>query len=225
MKAILRKLGLGAAVAAFLAVGGTATFAQDACGDVDAINALYQSIVDTYRAKDVPTFQKAVDSGKQFLEKYGNCEVAKQNADWIKGNMPNWEKRLADMTQGVEMQKITARFDADIQAKNWDDAYAAAAEYASKFPSDQGIINKYVPLAWIGFQETNNKNFKYNANAVKYAKTSLEMLRAGAPAKKNGGYGAFQFECTSKDECISFLTYAIGVITYYGDSNKQAALP
>jgi len=225
MKTIFKTLGLAVLLAAFLAVGSVGAFAQEACTDVDAINALYQTVIDNYKSTEVAGLQKAVDSGKQFTEKYGNCDSAKVNADWIGKQMPKWEARLAEMKVQSVRQPILTRFDNAIKSKNWDEAYAAGEEFTAKFPNDDARIHLIVPLAWIGYLETGNKNTKYNANAAKYAKTAIDMLKSGtAKAKPSGGYGAFQFECASKDECISFLTYDLGYMDYLG-GNKQAALP
>ena len=227
MKTILKTFSFVALSAAIFIVGGSNAFGQsDACADVDGMNATYQTVLDNYRAKDSATFQKAVDAGKSFLEKFGSCDVAKQNADWVKGRMPGWEKALADMKIQEVRQPIFNRFDAAIKAKNWDEAYAAGNDLTAKFPDDPARINLIIPLAWIGYQESQNKNFKYNANAEKFAKTSIEMLKTGnLTPKPSGGFGAFQFECSNKDECISLLTYALGYMTYFGDNDKQAALP
>jgi len=226
MKTIFRTFGLGAVLTALFAVGGISAFGQEQCADVDTMNATYQTVLDNYKSTDPATFQKAVDASKQFLEKWGTCDVAKQNADWIKGNMTKWEAKLKDLQVQAVRAPILNRFDTAIKSKNWDDAYTAANDFIAKFPDDPARINLIVPLGWIGYQESQNKNFKYNANAEKYAKMSIDILRAGnIPPKTSGGYGAFQFECASKDECISLLTYAQGYMMYFGDNNKQAALP
>jgi len=225
MKTIFKTLGLGALLTAILAVGSVSTFAQEGCADVDAINALYQTVLDNYKATEPAGLQKAIDAAKQFLEKYGSCEPAKQNAEWINKQMPKWEPRLAEMKVQAVRQPILTRFDNAIKTKNWDEAYAAGEEFTTKFPNDDARIHLIVPLAWIGYVETGNKNTKYNANAAKYAKMAIDMLKSGtAKAKASGGYGAFQFECASKDECISFLTYDMGYMNYLG-GNQQAALP
>jgi len=225
MKTIFKALGLGALLTAFLAVGSVSALAQEACTDVDAINALYQTVLDNYKSTDVAALQKAVDSGKQFTEKYGNCDSAKVNADWIGKQMPKWEARLAEGKVQAVRGPILTRFDNAIKSKNWDEAYAAGEEFTTKYPNDDTKIHIIVPLAWIGYLESGNKNTKYNANAAKYAKAAIDLLKSGtAKAKPSGGYGAFQFECASKDECISFLTYDLGYMDYLG-GNKQAALP
>jgi hypothetical protein len=224
MKTIFRTFGMVALLAAFLAVGGLSAFGQDC--DTAAIEAQYKLVTDGYRSTDLATFEKAVDAAKVFLEKYGSCEPAKESADWGKKKLPGWETDLSDRKKTTARSGVLTRFDEAIKAKNWDAAYTAGDEFSSKYPNDDARINLIVPLAWIGFQEASNKNNKFNANAIRNAKAALEILKAGTvKPKPSGGYGAFQFECSSKDECISFLTYAIGYITYFGDGNKQAAVP
>ena len=67
MKTIFRSFGLGVLAAALLAFGSVGASAQDACGDVDAINALYQKVLDNY--KNSKTLPVAVTAAKEFLEK------------------------------------------------------------------------------------------------------------------------------------------------------------
>jgi hypothetical protein len=223
MKRILRNFELAALLAAVFVVGGSTVFGQsDNCADVDGMNAVYQDVLANYKSTDPDVFEKAINSGKQFLEKYGTCDVAKQNADWIKGKMPSWEKRLDELRKAAVLKK----FDASIQGKDWDTAYASANEYLTKWPNDDYRIHVIVPLGWIGYVEALNKNYKYDANSMKYAKMAIELLKAGTLQPKKGDtYGTWQLTCTGKDECISLLTFAQGYMTFFGENNKQAALP
>lgn len=222
MKTIFKSFGLGVLLAGLFAVGGAKAFGQDQCADVDGMNAMYQDVLANYKSTDPDVFEKAINSGKQFLEKYGNCDVAKQNADWVKRNMPNWEAKLPELRKAV----ILKRFDTAIQGKSWDDAYAAGNEYLTKYPNDDYRIHVIVPLGWIGYVEALNKNYKYDANSMKYSKMAIDLLKAGNLKAKNGdAYGTYQLTCTGKDECISLLTFGEGYMTYFGENNKQAALP
>jgi hypothetical protein len=225
MKMIVRTLGLGAVIAAFMAVGGVTAFAQDPCADLDAINAL-----DTKIRADYPKMEtkpQAIDEGKQYLEKYGSCPVSADFAGWLKGRIPAWENDVKTAKQAEIVGAATKRFDTAVSGKNWDDAFAAGSDYAAKFPDDPTLIHKYIPLALIGYSESySSKNYKFNANSEKYAKISLDLLKSGnAKPKSNGHFGAFQFECANKDECVSLLTFAMGYMTFKGDGNKQAGLP
>jgi len=229
MKTIFRTLGLGAALVTVMAVGGISVFAQDGCGDLDAINALDTKIRAEYpkvnSAPLSPEAQSAVDDGKSYLEKYGNCEVTKDFSGWLKGQVPKWEKTIADAKEKGRRDALHNKFDAGFTSKNFDDSFAAADEYLSKYPDDPSNISLIVTLGLLGPQQTVAKNTKYNANSERYAKMAIERLKSGnAVPKKDGKYG-FQLVCDSKDECISGLTFGIGYMNYYGDNKKEAALP
>jgi len=225
MRTILRSLGLAVVLAALFAVGSVSSFAQDAC-DVDAINALYQSVVDNYKSNDPAVLQKAIDAGKQFQEKYGTCDVAKTNSDWIKNNLPKWEGRLKGVNDVLARKKILDSFDTAVQAKNADAAFTSGEEFLTKYPADDPArIHVVVTLANMGYNEAFNKNMKYSANGLKYTKTALDMIKAGAAEKKEGGYGNYTFWCANKTDCVSQLTYQTGYLTYFGQNDKAGALP
>src|SRR5262245_14919165 len=119
MKTIYRALGLGALTAAFMAIGSLTAFAQDGCGDLDAINALDAKIRADYPKTD--TKPQAIEEGKQYLEKYGNCDVTKDFSTWLKGRIPVWEadvKRLATLKRQKELHD---KFDAGFTSKTYDD--------------------------------------------------------------------------------------------------------
>ena len=221
MKTIFRSLGLGAALATVMAVGGISVFGQDACGDLDAINALDTKIRGEYQ-KDK---KAAIDDGKQYLEKYGNCEVTKDFSGWLKGRIPVWESDVKAVDIAKRQKELHDKFDAGFTSKNYDDSFAAADAYLKEFPDDQSNISLIVTLGLLGTQQTAAKNTKYNANSERYAKIAIDRLKSGnAVAKKDGKYG-FQLVCDNKDECISVLTFGIAYMNYYGNNNKEAALP
>ena len=227
MKTIFRFLSLAVLAAGFIAAGNTAGFAQDACADVDGQTALYTKFTGVYGKNDEASLTTAVDSGKQFLEKYGECATVKEQADYMKKAVPALEAQLTKVREGAATGALLKRFDTAIQAKNYDDAYAAGNEFVSKFPNSPAAINLIVSMGQIGIRESYppKKNYKYNNDTLKYAKMAIDQLNAGAKPKKDGTYGAFEYSCASKEECISVLTYGQGYITYYAQDNKKAALP
>ena len=221
MKTIFRTLGIGAALATVMAVGGISVFAQDGCSDLDAINALDAKIRGEYQ-KDK---KAAVDDGKQYLEKYGTCEVTKDFSAWLKGRIPVWENDLKIDVSAKRQKELHDKFDAGFTSKNFDDSFAAADAYLKEFPDDASNISLIVTLGLLGPQQTAAKNTKYNANSERYAKMAIDRLKSGnAVAKKDGKYG-FQIVCDNKDECISGLTFGVAYMNYYGNNNKEAALP
>lgn len=224
MKTIFKTLGLGALVAAFMALGGLTAFAQDPCADLDAINALDAKIRADYPKPE--TKPQAIEEGKQYLEKYGNCPVTADFSTWLKGRIPVWEADIKKQATFKRQKELHDKYDAGFNNKTYDDMFAAGGQYLTEFPDDPTNINLIVTLGMLGPRETAiSKNPKFNANSEKYAKMAIEQLKTGNPtASKSGGYG-FQLTCPSKDDCISTLTFGIAYMNYYGNNNKQAALP
>src|SRR4030095_1981117 len=163
MKKILRLVGFSGLLTAVLAVGAVASFAQDPCADVDAQNALYQEVLKNYKSDDPPTLQKAIDAGKQFLEKYGSCEVPKAQVDWVKPKIPAWEKRKADIEKAKATGALYSRFDSGFKTSNWDEVFASGKEILAKEPDKLDVM---IVLASIGFDQAGKKNNKYNDDAV-----------------------------------------------------------
>lgn len=61
---------------------------------IDEMNKVYQVVLDNYRSNDVEKFSLAVRAAKEFGERFGNEEIAKQNVEWLKAQLPKWQGRL-----------------------------------------------------------------------------------------------------------------------------------
>jgi hypothetical protein len=132
------------------------------------------------------------------------------------------EKRYSDETKAAEMALLFKRFDDGITGEKYDETYAAGKEILAKEPDNLNIM---VPLATIGLYQSYNKNFKYNDDTIRYAKTAIAKLKAGAASTKpSGKYGAFQYEY-SKEDAISEMTYGLAYINYWAKGDKKSALP
>jgi hypothetical protein len=231
MKTIFRTFGIVALLAVFLAVGGLSAFGQDC--DTAAIEAQYGLVTANYKSQDLATFKKAVEAAKTFLEKYGTCEPAKESADWVKKKLPDWEKSLADWEGAAAKAAVLGRFDQAVNTKNWDVAYAAGNEFASKYGDSPEFIS-YVayPLGVIGLYQSYDKNYKYNADTLKYSKMTIDLLRSGKQSMKKDAkgtvtpdaYGVWNIACKGRDECISELTLAQAYITYFASGNKTEGI-
>ncbi|HSI89305.1 MAG TPA: hypothetical protein VK918_09630 [Pyrinomonadaceae bacterium] len=223
MKTVFRSIGLGMMLAALFAVGSTTVSAQAACEDYDGNAALDAKIRENY-GNDA-TLKVAIDAGKEYLTKYGSCEVFKDFSDWVKGNMPKWEEAQKRNEELLWLKPRAERFDMGIKTEKYAEAYAAGNEILAKYPDN---LNFMVPLGMIGLYESYDKNFAFNDDTLKYARLALAKLKAGAAAtKKNPAgqdvYGVFQFEMT-KEDAISDLTYAQAYINYHAKGNKQEGL-
>jgi hypothetical protein len=223
MKTIFRFTGLAVLAVAVLGIGATAASAQDNCGDADGQAALYTKFTELYPKTDLPSRKAAVESAKQFLEKYGTCEVVKEQADYFKSSLPKLEEAIKKIEDGAVMGALFKRFDAGIQANNTDEVFAAGKEILAKQPDNINII---VPLGLVGSYQSNQaNNYKYADDGLRFANLAMSKINAGAPFTKPGGKaGAFQYEFT-KPEAINELKYAIAYLSYYGKKDKATALP
>jgi hypothetical protein len=235
MKTIFRHLSLGALLAAFIAVGATASFAQDPapastpapeptqCADVDGVNALYTKITENYAKKTIPEMQVALDSGKLFLEKYGVCTVSlKDQVDFVKAQVPSLEDRIKKVGTAQARSAILKRYDDGVQNKKYDDAYAAGAEFLSKYPNDPAELNIIIPLGAIGLYESYKSNNKFADDSIKYAKLALEKMKAG---KTSNQYGAYDFAYKTKEAAVNEMTFSIAYLTNVVKNDKKGALP
>ncbi|HBE81877.1 MAG: hypothetical protein JNK51_06915 [Blastocatellia bacterium] len=232
MKSFIRFAGMAALLAAFVAIGSTVGYAQN-CEDYDGNAALDAKIRESY-PKDA-TLKVAVESGKQYLEKYGSCEVFKDFSDWLKVQVPKWEERVKFLEAAAWLKERFARFDNSVKSQNYDDAFAAGGEIIAKYPVGQtdkltgfNSIDQAVTLGLIGLPASYSKNFKNNDQSLKYANIAIAELKAGGKATKqdkdkNDVFGIFQFE-RSRQDAISELTYTIGFIKYWDKGDKKGGL-
>ena len=228
MKTIFRSIGLAMLAAVFVAAGSNSALAQAGCDNPEEIEALDKKIRETY--PKLATRKQAIDAGKTFLEKYGACEAPKEFADWLKAQMPKWEESVAKRDAAEKLGALFARFDGGISGSKYDDVYSAGKELLAAEPENVHVM---IPLGLIGLSESYKKNFKYNDDALRYAKLAIDKLKAGAAPKVRDGkpvlnkegkpaYSTWDF---SKEEAIDELTYAIAYINFYAKSDKKTALP
>ena len=228
MKTKVRSIGLAMLAAIFMAAGAGSSFAQAGCDDVDAINGLYNKVLENYKSNS--TLKVAVDSGKEFLEKFGSCEANKANTDWIRGQMPKWEDRVKNFETGQKMNALFTKFDNGINEKKYDDVYSSGKEILVAEPKNVHVM---IPLGIIALNESYAKNYKYNDDALRYAKMAIDNLNSGAapkmnkgvPVKNKNGEDAFSTWDFSRQEAIDELKYSIAYITYYPKNDKKTALP
>jgi hypothetical protein len=92
-------MGLAIALMSTVLVTTAQDTPADPCADIDAATALYQTFVDNYNKKPltVADREKAVKAGKEFLEKYGNCEAWKDQSNFVKPWVPKLEDWLVKM--------------------------------------------------------------------------------------------------------------------------------
>ncbi|MGB7207598.1 MAG: hypothetical protein WBD27_02955 [Pyrinomonadaceae bacterium] len=226
MKTIFRFLSLGAVLTAFVAVGTTASYAQEACADVDGQTALYTKFTEIYAKKTAAELKPALATGKEFLEKYGACETLKDQIAFVQPQVQRIEKLIPDLEKAEKLKPLFARYDAGINGDNADEVYAAGKEILALMPDN---VNIMVPMGVVGTYQSNSaNNYKYANDGIQYASIALSKIKGGWEfTKKNKGVptvGALKYEYT-KQEVIDELTYALAYLNYYGKKDKKTAVP
>jgi len=229
MKTIFRYANLAVMTAAFTILGAVATMAQDPtpaatdpCGDAAGQTAASDKIREIFAKPDLDSLKTRIDLGKQFLEKYGACDSAKDFSDYLKTNTPKWEKTYADKKDAAGKKALIDRFDNALKGSNWDEVYASGKEILAKYPDEFSAVE--LVLGSIGYDELLLKqNSKYNDQTLTYAKQSLADIQSGKQFKPTFGVKPFDFK--SKEDAEAWMNLTIGTIYYVGQKNTQAALP
>ncbi len=218
MKTIFRYVNTGLLAAALLAVGAVAGFAQDPCEDAEGMTTLDAKFRGNWD-KGIPQRKIAVEAGKQYIEKFGSCEIAKDFVDYLKSYLPGMEAKIATDEAAIAKEALYKRFNASVKASNFDETYAAGREILVKEPDQLDVM---ISLGSIGYDESYKGNFKFNTDTLRYAKQSIAAIEAG---KTSSSYGLFAWGYNDKNEALGWLNYTIGYITQVAQKNKKDALP
>jgi len=218
MKTIFRFLSVGLLLTAFVAVGSIAAFAQSGCDDTATKTDLDGKFRNNYD-KDLAARKIAVDAGKQYIEKFGECPDSKEFVDYLKAYIPSMEARIKKEDDQNARDKRNKRYNDAYKAQNWDEVYAAGKDILTYEPENLDVI---LDLGSIGYdQSINSKNYKYNDDTLKFAKLALEKFKAGKTCERCGAFYAYK----SKDNAIGWMNLTIGYIMYNVQGNKKDALP
>ena len=55
---------------------------------------LKQLILANYNSSDPKKRKIALDAGKEYLKKYGECACVNEFVDWLKSAVPKWERSI-----------------------------------------------------------------------------------------------------------------------------------
>ena len=224
---VFRFTGLAVLAAALLGAATTAS-AQDNCGDADGQAALYTKFTELYPKTDLPSRKAAIDAAKEFLEKYGTCEVVKEQADYFKGAVPKLVETVKKIEEAQAMSALFKRFDTAIASDNADEILSAGKEILAKQPDN---INIMVPMGMIGLVKAYNKDYKYADESIKYAQMALADLKADKPCNRKDASGKPTTTCgvlkweMQRADVISELTFSTAYLKYYGKNDRKGALP
>ena len=244
-RTIFRLTYAGLLVAAILACGAVASFAQDPCTDVAGQNAmqdeydkLWAGRSDPDPSKAIDNRKKAIDSGKAFLDKYGNCDSTKERSDWLKVQLPKQEATVKELAGNAEKAKLLKSFDAALQAKNIPDAYTLGNQILTQYPDNYRTVE--IILATMGGDEGLIRNdYKYSDDALRYAKMAAADLEAnksfavGGQGPDRYGLAAadankkvlYDYSFKDRNSALGWMNLYIGNILYRNKNDKAGALP
>lgn len=204
-------------IAAVLALGTAAIFAQDPCSDAEGISKLDGQIRELLPKKDIDSRKAAIDAGKQFLEKYGACDGTKDFSDYLRVTVPKLEGILKVLIGDRDKKLLVDKFNGGLSKKNWDDVYSAGKELLANYPDEYRAAE--LVLGSIGLDELAfNKNGKWNDQTITYAKLALADLDAG---KKFSTYSVPPFVFKDKDDATGWMNYTIGYVLFYGKKDQK----
>jgi hypothetical protein len=208
-------------LAAMFAVGSTAVLAQDPCADTAGQTELDGIFRAKYASKDRAERKAAVEAGKQFLEKYGACEVTKDFSDYLKSYLPGMEDTIKKEEEAEKFQKLVNTFNAGLKSKNWNDVYSAGEQILAQEPDKFRQVE--LVLGSIGLDESAKtpRVTTWNDKTLRYAKQSIQDLESG---KTFSAYGVNPFAYKNKEDALGWMNYTIGYITYYAQNNKKDAM-
>jgi hypothetical protein len=221
MKTIFRYTNIALLLAAIVGVGAIASSAQDNCGDAEGQLALSDKFREEFPKKDLPGRKSAIDIGKQFLEKYGACESAKDMADYLKANLPTMEKNYKALVDSSAKEARYQRFNKSVEAKNWDEVYASGKEILAQEPDQLDLM---ITLGSIGYDElfAGRTDFKHNEETLRYARQAIAAIEAGKTSPK---FGLYQWSFKDKQTALAELNLTIGYLTQVALKNKREAAP
>jgi hypothetical protein len=225
MKTIFRSFSAAAIFAAVIVLGAVTGFGQNPCEDADGqakLDAAFRSNYQT--AKPVADRKVALESGKQYLEKYGSCDgPTKEFSDYLKGYLPKLEASIKSQENKIRIDAIVNRFLDGMKSKNWDDVFASGKQLIAENPDDYRAVE--LVLGSIGLDETakSPRVTKWNDETLRYAKQSIADMEAGKTFKT---YGIFvkdgaNFQYKDKGDALGWMNYTVGFILSVDKNNKK----
>ncbi|HEV7701649.1 MAG TPA: hypothetical protein VGO43_15570 [Pyrinomonadaceae bacterium] len=173
---------------------------------------------------DATARNKAINSGKAFLENYGFCPVAKERSDWLRVNLPRMQGSF-DPVRGD--QHLVFAFDAALKTRDWETLYENGDKLLQRRPDNFGAVE--LVLADVGYDELIRSDSRIRENSrwadrtLKYAKQSLVDLQAGKVFRP--GYGVLPFLHKSREDAIAWMNLIIGTVYVLSKENRSAGLP
>ncbi len=222
MKTIYRVLVLGLLTMALTAVTATSLFAQDPCADVEAKQAVYKRFTDNYASKDIAKRKIAVEAGKEYNQKYGNCPDDKEIVTYLNSTVPGIEKGITAAEGSIIKNELYTRFDTALKAKNTADIFSVGKEILAQEPD---MLDVTLVLATAGYDQAAAKPpvDTYNNEAISYARSAIQKIESGTKST-TGDFGVLTYSYKNKDNALGWMNYIVGYVDYYRLGKKEEGL-
>jgi hypothetical protein len=209
-----------------LAVVLTLTASAYSQATVDDCNSIYQVIVANYRSQELPKAEQALASGKDYVAKcksLSDSEDGDKVVKWVTEKIPSLEK-------SVGIMRLEKAFNDALKQRNQDQLVSAAKKLLEINPPYS--LDLMLDIASVGFESASSGTpvDKYNDDAIKYAKLSLEKLAGGAKSGNKDKFGFYVSYVTDKcadgpTNATGWMNYTIGYITLNRQKNAKDGLP
>ncbi len=222
MKTIYRVLVLGLLTMALTAVTATSLFAQDPCTEVEAKQAVYKKFTDNYASKEIGKRKIAVEAGKEYIQKYGNCPDDKEIVTYLNSTVPGIEKGITAAEGSIKKNELYTRFDTALKAKNTADIFSVGKEILAQDPD---MLDVTLVLATAGYDQAAAKPpvDTYNNEAINYARSAIQKIESGTKST-TGDFGVLTYSYKTKDNALGWMNYIIGYVDYYRLGKKDEGL-
>jgi len=198
--------------------------AQDPCQDATGLTRMEDEFDNLFAQKTDPDARmKAIASGKAFLEKYGNCPLAKERADWLR----LWLQRISNHDPFGPDHSSVAAFSDALKSKDWGALYANGDRLLQTWPDDYRPVE--IVLGSVGYGELLQGDARWADKTLKYAKLSLRDLDGGKPFRlrlqPNDYYGVAPFAYRSREDATAWMNLIAGTIYVLAEKDWRAAVP
>jgi len=189
----------------------SAAFGQ---ANYDDCMGMYNKFLENRKGPEMPKFQAAITSGKEYLSKCGTLENGDQVKSYVTKDIPRMEE-IVQANQEVEDLRTA------LAANDTEKAFASGKKVLTRNPNNVDVM---LALALAGYDAAfgSASVHRFNDDTLLYAKAALDKLNDPA-VKVNYVKGT---DCAdSRSTSVGAMNDRIGRITWFKQKDKTAALP
>ena len=201
-------------IAVFIFVSSAAAFGQ---ANYDECMGMYNKFLENRKGPEMPKFQAAITSGKEYLSKCSTLEKL-ENADQVKSYVT---KDIPRMEEIVQANQEVDDLRTALEAKDVERAFAAGKKVLARNPNNVDVM---LALALAGQDAAFGSApvDKFNDDTLRYAKAALDKLNDPAV---NVSYVKGTDCADGRSTATGAMNNLVGRITWLKQKDKTAALP